>query len=509
MMENIKVDEAYDLIVIGSGAGNIVIDSAIEHGKRCALIEKDKFGGTCLNRGCIPTKVLVGVADNIRKFFEMEKIGLKVKDYEIDLKQIENRVFNKIGENKDVKKYYDSKELVDTYNDKASFLSDKVIKLEASNKIISGDKIVIASGARTKIPKIDGLENIDFLTSEKFFGNEYPKEPYKSIIIVGGGAIGLEFAHVFSSVFGSKLTIVQHNKFLSPKADKEVSEKIKKIFESYGIDVRTNKDTISVKEENGEIRLEIEDITTKQRDIVTGEKILIAPGIMSNADLLSLENTSISLDKKGNIRTNEFLQTSVKDVYALGDINGKFPLRHKANYEAEVLAYNLYESRGDDDYRWASYDVVPSVIYTYSQISHVGLSEDEAIKKGYRVKTAVHSYSSTAKGYALGYYNGEIGDGFIKVILNADTNEFLGVHAIGEESSVLVQPYIELMNCGEKQIKILEEDIAFGKVKQLREKPLKRFLKPNTIETTNETMVAHPSLNEVGIWTKYFEWNEK
>lgn len=495
----------YDLIVIGSGAGSIVIDSAIKKGLKCALVEKDNFGGTCLNRGCIPTKVMVSAADQIRQIYKTSKIGVEISNFKINYETIKKRVWEKIDENKDVKKYYEDMENVDVYNEIATFKSNKIIHLSKSDIDITSDKIVIASGARTNIPSIEGLEKIDYLTSEKIFGEDFPEKPYKSLIIVGGGAIGLEFAHIFSSL-GTKVTIVQRNIRLAPKADADISKKIYEVFENYGVEVHLNSESKKIYKVDDNIHLTIKDKITGEEKEITAEKILLAPGVKSNADLLKIENTDISMDSRGYIRTNEFLETSVDGIYAIGDINGKFQLRHKANYEAEVLSNNLYEKKDEEDYRWARYDLVPSVIYTYPQISHVGLDEVSATEKGYNVKISKRYYSQAAKGYALGYDEGDVNDGFVKLIVDVDTDEFLGVQAIGYSSAMLMQPYIELMNCKKVQISPVEEEIASKNTKNLRRKKITRNLKPNTVRFTDETMVPHPSLNEVGIWTKYFNW---
>ena len=511
----------YDVIVIGSGSANIVIDEAISHGKKCALIEMGKCGGTCLTRGCIPTKVMVSVADFIRQAKHVEKIGLKIHDIDVNFDLIKQRVEKKINlESNEVYEYYASQKNVDVYKATAKFVSNKEIKVIYNDKskgeeIITGQLIIIGAGARTKIPKIEGMEEVKYITSESFFGDKFPNKPYKSLTVIGGGYIGMEFAHIFSAL-GSEVNVVQHNKYILPKEEREISTKALEIFSSYGINIFTNKDTIRMYEEDGLKVLEFKDITTGEVQSVKSEEIIVCPGVKSNADLLDIENTDISL-KNGYIRTNEFLETTVPDVYAIGDINGMYQFRHKANYEAETLSHNLFDAKlkkeneesTNKNHEFVYYDTVPAVTYTFPQVAHVGLTEKEALEKGYEIKIAKHFYSQTAKGYSLGYDAGDLNDGFIKIIIDKNDETILGVHIIGEEASLLLQAYVELMNSGIKTLKVMNEDIT-SRITDIYRKDENYYIsrKSNTLELTNNTMVSHPSLSEVSMWTRYMEFKD-
>lgn len=501
----------YDVIVIGSGSANIIIDTALKQNLKCAMIENSKFGGTCLTRGCIPTKVMVSVADFIRQSEKVSKIGIDISNISVDFDKVANRVWTKINESKDVYEYYKKQKNLTLYEGSAKFVSDKQIRVQFNDKsiqdeLITADIIVIGAGARTKIPNIEGIEQTGYMTSESFFGEKFPKKPFETLTIVGGGYIGIEFAHIFSAL-GTKVSVVQHNKFILPKEDVEISLKAYDILTSYGIDIHTNKDTVRAYMQDGKKVLEFKDITTGQVEVVKSDEIIIAPGVMSNADSLDIQNTSLSLNK-GYIRTNEFLETNVADVYAVGDINGLMQFRHKANYEAEILSHNLFEL-DSGGYEFARYDAVPAVTYIYPQVAHVGLTEKEALEQGYDIKIAKHHYSQTAKGFALGHDDNDVDDGFAKIIIENKTNKILGVHIIGEEASILIQPYVELMNSGKKYIIPLNKDIEFDMSKKLRQENYSVYLESNTINLTDKTMVAHPSLSEVSIWTKYMNFKEK
>ncbi|MEE0483677.1 MAG: FAD-dependent oxidoreductase, partial [Megasphaera elsdenii] len=300
------------------------------------------------------------------------------------------------------------------------------------------------------------------------------------------------------------VTMVQHNVRLLPKEDPAVSAFILKQFQRYGMDIRLNKDTVSVSQRDGLKVLSFRDRTTGEESEVAAEEILVAPGIRPMTELLHLENTDVRLDKRGYIETNEFLETTAENIWALGDVNGLAPFRHKANYEAEILAHNLFSGNAPETWRWADYDAVPAVTYTYPEAAHVGLTEDQALKKGYDVERAINHYSSSAKGYAMGYEPGDEDDGFIKLVIDKKTKFILGAHIVGPEASILIQPFINNLMSGTHVIRPVHEDIASPTAQALRAKPLTRTLDPKSVYTFSETMTPHPSLSEVVMWTRYY-----
>lgn len=496
----------YDVIVIGTGAANIVTDAALLQGLSIAIIERGRFGGTCLNRGCIPTKVIVTAANTIRELREAAHIGVSVDNVRLDWDVMSKRLWHKVDESFGIKPYYDAYPNIDIYEGTASFIDKKALRvdLNAGGTVeLDGEKIFIGTGGRTKVPTFPGLEDVGYITSETFFGPAYPKAPYKSLIILGGGPIGCEFAHAFDAT-GTRVTLVQHNVRLLPKEDEAVSAFLLKQFQGYGIDVRLNQDTIAVHREGTEKVLTIRNRTTGEEQVVRAEEILVAPGIVPMTDLLHLEHTDVQTDKRGYILTNEFLETTASGIWALGDVNGEAPFRHKANYEAEILAHNLFSGHRPEQWRWAQYDVVPAVTYTYPEAAHVGLTETQALNAGYTVETAINHYSSSAKGYALGYEPGEDNDGFIKLVLDSQTKHVLGAHIIGKEASILIQPFINLLNCGLHTLQPVHAEFGSNTAQKLRALPLTRNLDPKSVYTISETMTPHPSLSEVTMWTRYY-----
>lgn len=498
--------KTYDVIIIGTGACNIIADAAIEQHKSVAIIERGRFGGTCLNRGCIPTKILVTAANTICACKEASRIGVSIEGVRFDWQKVTDRLQAKLAESPGIKDYYAAFPEVQIYEGTASFVDNKTLTVtysDGTTEAIQGEQIFIGTGGETNIPNLPGLTEAGYVTSETFFTTAYPKEPYKSLIILGGGPIGCEFAHVFNAA-GTDVTLVQHNVRLLPKEDEDISAFLLNQFQDRDIHVELNKDTLSVRVEGDKKIVTIQDRTTKAISEVRADEILVAPGIRPMTKLLHLENTDVTLDKRGYIETNEFLETVADGIFAIGDVNGKAPFRHKANYEAEILADNLFSGKAPSQWRWADYDTVPAVTYTYPEAAHVGLTEKDAQEKGYDVQTAINHYSTSAKGYALGFEEGQRDDGFIKLVIDRKTQAILGAHIIGVEASILIQPFVNLLSWGMKVVKPINEHIASSQVAQLRSIPLSRYLDPRLVTTLDQTMTPHPSLSEVTMWTRYY-----
>lgn len=502
----------YDLLVVGTGAANIVLEAALEKGLQCAQVEKGKFGGTCLTRGCIPTKVMVTVADTVRDARAAARLGVEMDSVRVDWKRMSERVWQKIDESEDLKDFYLKQENLDVYQGRARFIEEKVLEVVYPDGSVSdpmtADKIVLGIGGRTNIPDMAGLDGIDYLTSENFFGASYPNEAYRSLVIIGGGAIGCEFAHIFSAM-GTKVDLVQHNVRLLPKEDAEISEDLRVHFEKAGIRVHLNKNTPSIRKEAAEVVLTLRDRTTGESSEVRAEKILIAPGIRSNTDWIDIEKSGIRTDERGWIETNEFLETSAENVWALGDVNGLQQFRHKANYEADIISYNLFLREKESEVRTARYDLVPATTFTYPQVAHVGLTEEEAKEAGYNVLAGKHYYYQTAKGFAYGYEPQDDTNAYVKLVIDRDSYKILGVHAIGHEATLLIQPIVDLLTSGENKIMIRHADIASDMAKKFRAEDYVRYLDPHNISTIMESMAVHPTLAELISWAPQLLLNQQ
>jgi mycothione reductase len=487
----------YDIVIIGSGVGLSVLQKVLEKKMTCAFIEKSKFGGTCLTKGCIPSKILVHPADLIREAEHARKIGLTYSLPILDWDALSKRMWSKIDKSKEIEESVDEIDGIDVFKGTAEFTGPYSMRvlLEDNNysEEFKGRTFVIAAGGRSFIPPVEGLEDIGYLDAEAFFGSGFPGKPWDRLVIVGGGAIGSEFAHVFSA-FGTKVTIVEMQPHLVSTEEEEISLLLENNFRSHGIDVLTNCKALQASRQGDSKTVTVQNIKTGKTETILCDEILIASGIRSNTDLLKIEKTNIQTDKKGWIITDAHMQTSQKDVWALGDINGKYQFRHKANYEAQICAHNLFG--GNPTEQSADYTKVPWAIFTFPQIAHVGLTEAEVRSKGGRYLVGTKSFSSVAKGYAMGYDDGDPDDGFVKLI--ADENmRILGAHIAGPHAAILIQSLVYLMNTG-FTCKI-EYDAAH--------KPKQICNDGGTYVPMNQSMVIHPALSEVVAWvTNGMHW---
>ena len=490
--------KTFDIIVIGSGAGLMVMEAALASGMSCAIIEKSKFGGTCLTKGCIPSKILVYPADLVRESEKAERVGISFSKPIIDWAKISERMWKQINHSIKMEKSLKQVENLQVYNGIAEFTGKKTIRVkyedDSFSEEIQSDLIIIATGAESFIPPIKNIEQTGYITSETFFGDKFPEKPWQSLIIVGGGAIGAEFAHIFSA-FGTKVTIVEMRPRILTTEEEEISKAVTAEFENNGITVLTNSKVMDSGRNDKLKTLTLENTVTGERKVIEADEIFISSGVRSSTYALQLNNTDVKTDEKGWVKTNEFLETTQKGIYAIGDINGKYQFRHKANYEAEILIQNLFTQ---DEKRKAVYNAVPWAIFTWPQVAHVGLTEAEAKRPGEKCWIGKNYYSQIAGGIALGISKDSCDNGFVKIIVG-EGDTILGVHIVGPHASILLQPFVYLMNANYKcERKRINED------RKLMYPPLGSFT------PINDSMVIHPSLNELTAWViDNIDWGEE
>ena len=484
----------FDIVIIGSGVGLSFVGSALQKGMTCAMIENSKFGGTCLTRGCIPSKILVYPADVIRQSQHAKKIGLNFTPPEISWDIIAERMWSRINKSSDIENSLDDTMNLSVFKGNGEFTAPYTMKVKMKNGEYSeefrGEKFIIAAGGRSFIPPINGLSETGYVTSENFFGEAFPRKPWRSLVIIGGGAIGTEFAHIFSAL-GTKVTVVEMQTHLVSTEEEEISLHLEEQFADNGINVMTNNKVITVKKTiEGKI-VTIENVNTGRKSDITCQEIFISSGIRSNTDILKIENTDIKTDKRGWIITNEYLETSQKNIWALGDINGKYQFRHKANYETNICINNIFNLHNNK--KSADYTKIPWAIFTHPQIAHVGMTEKQALQNKNRILVGKNNYSAVAKGFAMGYSQGDTDDGFVKLIVD-ENMKILGVHLIGPHAAVLIQSFIYLMNAG-YSCTIRNEDDKTNMYDQSMS-----CIEGGTLDPIYNSIVIHPSLSEVTGW---------
>src|SRR4030042_828770 len=307
----------YEVIVVGSGSGMSVIEEALSHGLKVALVDKGPAGGTCLNSGCIPSKMVIYAADRIIDAQEAKKLGIDAEIINVDFNYIMERMRKNIAGYRDrMRQGLSDLKSLDFYEGEAHFTRDYT--LEVNSKMIVGEKICIASGSRVFIPPMKGLDTIDYLTNESVL---QLKEKPDSIIIIGGGYIAVEYGHFFAAI-GAKVTILEMANRLVLAEEPEISELLGKQL-GKRMEVHTGALVEEVKMKDGLCVVVAKDANTGEQKEFTAQRVMVAVGRRSNADRLKVENTGIETDSRGYIKVNEYMETSKKNIYAVGDANGQ------------------------------------------------------------------------------------------------------------------------------------------------------------------------------------------
>ncbi|BAU96337.1 mycothione reductase [Corynebacterium suranareeae] len=425
----------YDLIIIGTGSGNSIPGPEFDD-KSIAIVEKGAFGGTCLNVGCIPTKMYVYAADIAQEIQESARLGIDASLNGVDWPSIVSRVFDKridpIAQGGEAYRRGPETPNIDVYDMHATFVDAKTIStgIAGQEQLISGTDIVIATGSRPYIPEAIAESGVRYYTNEDIM--RLTEQP-QSIVIVGGGFIALEFAHVFDAL-GTKVTILNRSDVLLRDADADISAKILELSKKR-FDVRLNTSVTDVSEtHNGGVRISVNSSNDIEADI-----LLVATGRTPNGDQMNLSAAGIDMDGR-QIEVDEFGRTSAQGVWALGDVSSPYKLKHVANAEMRAVKHNLAHP---EDLQKMPHDFVPSAVFTNPQIAQVGMTESQAREAGLNITVKIQNYSDVAYGWAM-----EDTDGFVKLIADKDTGKLVGAHIIGAQASTLIQQLITVMAFG-------------------------------------------------------------
>ena len=411
--------ESYDLIVLGSGPGGYV--AAIrgsQLGLKTAIIEKESLGGVCLNWGCIPTKALLKSAQVFEYLKKADQYGLSANKIDKDFSSVVKRSRSVAdGMSKGVN-FLMKKNKIDVINGFGKILPEKKVSVEdeGKEKIYSATNIIIATGARSReinSIKQDGKKIIGYREAMVL-----PKQP-KKMIIVGSGAIGVEFAYFYNSM-GTEVTVVEYLDRILPVEDKDISNQLAKSFKKSGINLITSSEVISSETKGKGVKLQVK--SSGQISELEADIVISAVGIKSNIENIGLEETGIAVDND-KILVDEFYKTNIPGYYAIGDIISGQALAHVASAEGILCV----EKIAGHDVEALDYKNIPGCTYCSPEVASVGYTEEEAKDKGYSIKVGKFPFSASGKAQASGKP-----EGFIKVIFDEKYGEWLGCHMIGD-----------------------------------------------------------------------------
>lgn len=428
----------YDLVVIGTGSGNSILDARFA-GWRVAIVEKGTFGGTCLNVGCIPTKMFVHSADLAAVPSHSARLGVDAELVGVRWRDVRDRIFGRIDPiavgGRVYRMEHPDNANVTVYDGVARFVGERRLEITPNDggavETITAAQVVLASGGRPRVPDIEGLT--DFHTSDTVMRlDELPRR----MIIIGTGFVASELAHVFSS-FGVEITVVGRSGALLRHEDADISARFTELA-SRRWDVRLNRKEISVERTSAGVVLQLDGPDGVES--VEADELLVAVGRVPNTDLLSPAAGGVELNETGHVVVDEFQRTTAPGVWALGDTSSPYELKHVANHEARIVQHNLLHP---DELVAVDHRFVPYAVFTSPQIASVGLTEREAVARGVPYVSATEDYSGIAYGWAM-----EDTTGFAKLLADPASGLLIGAHIIGPQASTLLQPVIQAMSFG-------------------------------------------------------------
>ncbi|MFD1212166.1 mycothione reductase [Arthrobacter sp. GCM10027362] len=434
----------YDLAIIGSGSGNSLITPYWDN-RKVALIDGGTFGGTCLNVGCIPTKMFVYPSELAASAGQAGRLGVDLSLDRVHWQQMRDRIFGRIDAISEAGRRYRDVELdnVTLYQDYARFTGPKTL-LTAAGETVEAGQIVIAAGSRAALPQVPGIGLPQVHTSDTVMRlAELPER----VLVVGGGFVAAEFAAMFSGL-GARVTQVNRSAPLLKSEDALVSERFSEAA-ARSWDVRLGWNLAGIEEHGGGVRALFDTAQGAAAGSVEADIVLVAIGRVPNTDTLDPAAAGFDLEPDGRLAVDGYQRVlsdsrPVDGVWALGDISNRFQLKHVANHEARVVAHNLEHP---EDLRASDHRFVPSAVFTRPQIASVGLTEQaaraDAAARGVDIATAVQDYGSTAYGWAM-----EDTEGFVKLVAEKASGRLLGAHIMGHEAATLIQPLIQAMAFG-------------------------------------------------------------
>jgi pyruvate/2-oxoglutarate dehydrogenase complex dihydrolipoamide dehydrogenase (E3) component len=413
----------YDAIIIGSGqGGNPLAQRLADLGRSVALIEEAELGGTCINTGCTPTKTMVASAQVAHYARHAGRWGIRTANVSVDLPAIvarKNRVVQEFRSSQQRK--VDARPNLHLHRGAARFLS--ATQIQVGDQTLESGNIFINTGARPNIPRVSGLDSVDYLTNVTIMElSEVPNH----LVVLGAGYVGLEFGQMFRR-FGSEVTIIQHSGQILPPEDADVATELQKVLEAEGIRFLLNARTTKIEKTNGNITLSL-DATDDSRS-VSGSHLLVATGRTPNSDNLDLDKAGVETSN-GFIKVNGRLETNVPGIWAIGDVKGGPAFTHISYNDFQIIYGNLVEGKNlSTDNR-----IVPYSVFTDPQLGCVGMTERNARAKGYKLKIGKMPMSSVARAIER-----DETAGFMKLIVDGANDRILGASILAAEGGELVQ----------------------------------------------------------------------
>ncbi|HTZ45285.1 MAG TPA: mycothione reductase [Jatrophihabitans sp.] len=435
MTDSSAIAQHFDLAIIGTGSGNSLVTPDFD-GRRVAVIEEGTFGGTCLNVGCIPTKMYVYAAEVANTIRHASRYGIDATLDGVRWPDIRDRIFGRIDPIAEGGKAYRQQgENTTAFLGHAEFTGPNSLTVTGADGVarqLTADQIVIAAGARPVIPDAIASSGVGFHTSDTIMRiDELPER----LVIVGGGYIAAEFAHVFSAL-GVQVTLVVRGTALLRSLDGEISGRFTSLA-AQRWDLRLGQQVVKAADTDGGIELGLSD-----GSMVTADLLLVAAGRTPNSDRLGLAAAGVRTHSDGRVVVDQYGRTAVPGVWALGDVSSPYQLKHVANAEARVVAHNLAHPQ---DLRTFDRRYVPAAVFSTPQLASVGWTEEQVRAQGRPYRCAVQDYGDTAYGWAM-----EDTTGICKLICDGETGELLGAHLMGYQASSLIQPLVQAMSFGQR-----------------------------------------------------------
>ena len=419
----------FDLAIIGSGSGNSVVTPDFDDWN-IAIIEEGTFGGTCLNVGCIPTKMYVYPADRAENTVDASRLGVDAHVDRVRWADMRDRIFGRIDPiSLDGRRYRRDGRNTTLFETHAEFADDHTLRL-GTGESITADRIVVAAGSRATVPDEVRESGVRYYTSDDVMRiDDIPPR----VAILGGGYIAAEFAHIFSA-FGAQVTLVLRGDKLTKHLDADIATAFTSELRKR-VEVRAGFHLCGVHMEGEAVCMTPDDGRPFEADL-----LLVATGRVPNGDRLNLPAAGVAAYEDGRIKVDANQRTSVPHIWALGDVSSEYQLKHVANHEARVVAHNLAHP---GDLIEADHRFVPAAVFTHPQLATVGLTEAQAAARGVPYVTAVRHYGSTAYGWAM-----EDTTSLCKLVADPATGQLLGAHIMGEQASTLIQPLVQAMSFG-------------------------------------------------------------